>query len=300
MEAPPGFPAHAGMDPSRRLDGRSASRLPRTRGDGPRGITLRRTPAMASPHTRGWTVQDRRRAPRDPGFPAHAGMDPGSWSGASTSAGLPRTRGDGPVELVKSGANNRASPHTRGWTREPDRRADALAGFPAHAGMDPGAAGSGHRRRRLPRTRGDGPPFTNRAAVERRAAGHGFPAHAGMDPRHESELAMKDGLPRTRGDGPYYEIKRQAAVLASPHTRGWTPVARRLPDRAEGFPAHAGMDPLRPAACSDGGRLHRDGPPAMARTAGSSPASPHTRGWTLHGARSPAPVPGFPAQAGRR
>ena len=31
---------------------------------------------------------------------------------------------------------------------------------------------------------------------------------------------------------------------ASPHTRGWTLRDPRQPDLPEGFPAHAGMDPV--------------------------------------------------------
>ena len=54
----------------------------------------------------------------------------------------------------------------------------ALAGSPAHAGMDPAGSRSVSGRRRLPRTRGDGPGKSTLVAW----LGIGSPAHAGMDP----------------------------------------------------------------------------------------------------------------------
>ena len=92
-----GFPAHAGMDPPWARRTRSGSGLPRTRGDGP--VTFRSiSPARgASPHTRGWTPDRRRRRQDRRGFPAHAGMDPSPRTPLYRTIGLPRTRGDGPL-----------------------------------------------------------------------------------------------------------------------------------------------------------------------------------------------------------
>ena len=153
----PGFPAHAGMDPtSRRLD-RLDVRLPRTRGDGPWDGWLEIDTDEASPHTRGWThdVPDRR--PQGRGFPAHAGMDPSPDSCSACTARLPRTRGDGPGTIGVSPSSPRASPHTRGWTLLSAPRAGSRSGFPAHAGMDPRYWIDGSQYPGLPRTRGDGP-----------------------------------------------------------------------------------------------------------------------------------------------
>ena len=105
------------------------------------------------------------------------------------------------------------------------------------------------------------------------------------------------------------------SVKASPHTRGWTRSGGRAVLRWGGFPAHAGMDPLRRSGA--GGRLPRtrgDGPcsgscrknrrGASPHTRGwtrdnlRDPASPHTRGWTLVSSHRILPVSGFPAHAG--
>ena len=111
-------------------------------------------------------------------FPAHAGMDRGeraSWDGGMRCSphtrgwtfvekdmekvwlGVPRTRGDGPVEplpLIQdlavfpahAGMDRQpsgglvgalpCSPHTRGWTVAILIQDDGTRVFPAHAGMD--------------------------------------------------------------------------------------------------------------------------------------------------------------------
>ena len=185
-------------------------------------------------------------------------MDPGRRRPGSTSGRLPRTRGDGPSGGSGSGTTNRASPHTRGWTRQRGVGGAVRAGFPAHAGMDPSRSGPCAPRGWLPRTRGDGParpggthrgdaasPHTrgwtrraNRWGIYR----SGFPAHAGMDPMAQCGRIPSLGLPRTRGDGPDDVRRFRVAVAASPHTRGWTPSSGRSFFRTGGFPAHAGMD----------------------------------------------------------
>ena len=91
-----GFPAHAGMDPRwSRTKGRR-SRLPRTRGDGPRGAWRNRRTCT--------------------GFPAHAGMDRRGCTWRPCRRRLPRTRGDGPYTGAAGQVVAVASPHTRGWT----------------------------------------------------------------------------------------------------------------------------------------------------------------------------------------
>ena len=52
-----GFPAHAGMDPSRCRGPTWRDRLPRTRGDGPAFVLVELAAVRASPHTRGWTLE---------------------------------------------------------------------------------------------------------------------------------------------------------------------------------------------------------------------------------------------------
>ena len=212
----------------------------------------------ASPHTRGWTGVEDRAETGDGGFPAHAGMD--------------RSRGAG---------------------------GRSCHGFPAHAGMDPPPPRWSIPADRLPRTRGDGPaapislasatmasPHTRGwtpAAGRRRRSASGFPAHAGMDPACRGAGAAPSRLPRTRGDGPFEQRGHHVAIVASPHTRGWTHVACQPAPGRPGFPAHAGMDPSGRRAAGSGPRLPRtrgDGPAAITAYVRPELASPHTRGWT--------------------
>ena len=147
-----GFPAHAGMDRTRRGRAPRRSRLPRTRGDGPLPNRRAEFAAEASPHTRGWTLIAHRHGSLECGFPAHAGMDPG------------RRR-----RVLRGGP---ASPHTRGWTLHGLDKLVATVGFPAHAGMDPPGVTSERIRSRLPRTRGDGPDTVYEATAFRQASPH--------------------------------------------------------------------------------------------------------------------------------
>ena len=213
-----GFPAHAGMDPTRSRGPRRRHGLPRTRGDGPRRRAAASPLREASPHTRGWTRTPPLASRWPAGFPAHAGMDPLTRRRRFPRSRLPRTRGDGPAGGRHRPAHDAASPHTRGWTR-----ADSLLdlhrrGFPAHAGMDPGCRHPQPFEFRLPRTRGDGPLSEFLAQIASSASPHtrgwtfsgagagvfswGFPAHAGMDRCWTSSWRPSKRLPRTRGDGP--------------------------------------------------------------------------------------------------
>jgi hypothetical protein len=199
--------------------------------------------------------------------------------------GLPRTRGDGPLQPCPSRPYFEAPPHTRGWTRLKDLWQPIGNGSPAHAGMDPYIQGAEHVAHRLPRTRGDGPRSGQSLAAPFGAPPHtrgwtlprlfqskqsgGSPAHAGMDPIKARARDYLAGLPRTRGDGPFLTAVAASSGAAPPHTRGWT-----LPDdhggaSDNGSPAHAGMDPhprhLRPLA-------HR-----LPRTRGDGPCLPGRR-----------------------
>ena len=134
---PPGFPAHAGMDPRPMNQQARRSRFPRTRGDGPGRLLVEAVSSRVSPHTRGWTRGGPLSAAGVAGFPAHAGMDPEVDVGAARRVGFPRTRGDGPCLRSSSASSRTVSPHTRGWTPEQEGVPALMRGFPAHAGMDP-------------------------------------------------------------------------------------------------------------------------------------------------------------------
>ena len=312
-----GFPAHAGMDPADPADTRTPRRVPRTRGDGPRSRCSARWRCPGSPHTRGWT-----RIGPDPsgaavGFPAHAGMDPSPAGGGTATRGVPRTRGDGPGDVVTAGHVGGGSPHTRGWTVLAVRAGWMRDGFPAHAGMDPGRRSARGRRPGVPRTRGDGPASITSTSTSTPGSPHtrgwtppfaaavraeaGFPAHAGMDPSRSDAAAGDRGVPRTRGDGPRTDTSERRCAWGSPHTRGWTRRLRRRHPVGRGFPAHAGMDPCPgpsrrratwvPRTRGDGPRADLDPPAGME-------GSPHTRGWTPDDPRAARVHVGFPAHAG--
>ena len=154
-----------------------------------------------------------------------------------------------------------ASPHTRGWTRGHLMEEVAIQGFPAHAGMDPCRASAWRALPGLPRTRGDGPMAVRHWPVQMAASPHtrgwtpfdvvvhvrveGFPAHAGMDPQKGTPKRVHPRLPRTRGDGPSGTPATAPSSAASPHTRGWTLSRHGEAGPEPGFPAHAGMDPLK-------------------------------------------------------
>ena len=215
-------PARAGMDRGRTDRVWGATGFPRTRGDGP--FIDPRHPQYGEfpPHARGWTRLARGASPPATVSPARAGMDRSAASSGGGAACFPRTRGDGPIRSMRSLTTHPFPPHARGWTgdADPDRRGVIVS--PARAGMDRFLALPRRRRRRFPRTRGDGP--------RRRPLPHGFerfpphargwtlwvqrlaavrlvsPARAGMDLGVRRLGADANRFPRTRGDGPRIEM----------------------------------------------------------------------------------------------
>ena len=71
---PDAFPARAGMVRQLAFTILRACRVPRTRGDGPRTITLPVRSFGRSPHARGWSGGFRQLALAELAFPARAGM----------------------------------------------------------------------------------------------------------------------------------------------------------------------------------------------------------------------------------
>ena len=68
--------------------------------------------------------------------PARAGMDPRAIRATGKSSEQPRTRGDGPCVVLRSFSEQRASPHTRGWTRAVVHKVRAR-GLPRRCGDGP-------------------------------------------------------------------------------------------------------------------------------------------------------------------
>ena len=132
-------------------------RIPRTRGDGPVTPALMEQAVKDSPHPRGWTLVGPAVLADVAGFPAPAGMDLLQSTLGIWPLRIPRTRGDGPRSGGQTISLLKDSPHPRGWT--PGKLAVHLheGGFPAPAGMDPTLYRFCFSRRRIPRTRGDGP-----------------------------------------------------------------------------------------------------------------------------------------------
>ena len=206
-------------------------------------------------------------------------MDPCGGGPLLATRWLPRARGDGPRDPHYRVTFRRASPRSRGWTHRMWPDPARLMGFPALAGMDPDWRGLFQDAFRLPRARGDG-PVMNRLMLESwwaspRSRGWtpqrltrapqfgGFPALAGMDPPASPAASGSPGLPRARGDGPVHADRPQRRRLASPRSRGWTPLGGGGTGCDPGFPALAGMDPPRAARRRSGSGLPRargDGP----------------------------------------
>ena len=152
-----GFPAHAGMDRSRRSGASAIVGFPRPRGDGPVKDVSWTGCTGVSPPTRGWTGTGPRAVSHRRGFPAHAGMDPRSSRRTATTVRFPRPRGDGPGAVDAVLRRRAVSPPTRGWTCKSGWSWRRMGGFPAHAGMDPRKPFYPTKQHRFPRPRGDGP-----------------------------------------------------------------------------------------------------------------------------------------------
>ena len=108
-------------------------------------------------------------------------------------------------------------------------------------------------------------------------------------------------LPRTRGDGPVALFMISYLTKAPPHSRGWTRGPRETAERHRGSPALAGMDPSPPPAAPAPRRLPRtrgDGPCSHASESRTTPAPPHSRGWTVGVGKIMGTVLGSPALAG--
>ena len=254
-----GCPARAGMDPRRRRARLVTWWLPRTRGDGPPGVTFTKLDDPAAPHARGWTPGEDHDCPFRWGCPARAGMDPIDQPLNARDGRLPRTRGDGPHARNDSPENAQAAPHARGWTRARSGHDGDNLGCPARAGMDPfGGTGTGGTGR-LPRTRGDGPDMMDLMAKRWGAAPHargwtlvridvrhvamGCPARAGMEPWPRWRRSSIRRLPRTRGDGPFADDPERVAKQGCPARAGMDPSASPAGVVAAGLPRTRGDGP---------------------------------------------------------
>ncbi len=117
VEEPVGSPACAGIDRSPRSSRPSARGLPRVRGDRPCALSRLSPRASAPPRARGSTLVHIGLHLRPDGSPACAGIDPCSSGPFDFGGGLPRVRGDRPVDKVLGRLARSAPPRARGSTR---------------------------------------------------------------------------------------------------------------------------------------------------------------------------------------
>ena len=177
----------------------------------------------------------------------------------ASSAGAPRTRGDGPLPATLPYRAASCSPHPRGWSLSVTPEAYNLPVLPAPAGMVL------IKRRPLsaatcaPRTRGDGPGrgleggsgevcspllrgWSRRSGCQPSPCPV-LPAPAGMVPVQTGSAGTSTRAPRTRGDGPPARSARPPSRRCSPHPRGWSRDGGRSDFSRDVLPAPAGMVP---------------------------------------------------------
>ena len=152
-----GYPACAGIDPSRAALAVGGKRLPRMRGDRPHSSSFCTSAPMATPHARGSTFHHIKRVTQNWGYPACAGIDRQTTPPRDATKWLPRMRGDRPHGEIETAHIQTATPHARGSTSGPRRHLAAAGGYPACAGIDPSGVLVGSVVDRLPRMRGDRP-----------------------------------------------------------------------------------------------------------------------------------------------
>ncbi len=282
-----GYPAHAGMD--RLTTTRPVTvrlRLPRPCGDGPPQRAKSAPECLVTPPMRGWTCRLPPHRYPIRGYPAHAGMDRHQVPEVLGCAWLPRPCGDGPLPGLCCDWHHWVTPPMRGWTVIDDTFAEATAGYPAHAGMDPGCFSCGRSCSRLPRPCGDGP--SERMGIKSIATV--TPPMRGWT-LQASKLAGKsgEGLPRPCGDGPSELPLLGSCVMVTPPMRGWTLLTINRPATDGGYPAHAGMDHIDGDLAEVWLRLPRpcgDGPYAQSDLDYPPGVTPPMRGWTQSPAAS--------------
>ncbi len=139
-------------------------------------------------------------------------------SSGTSATGLPRMRGDRPLEQARALLDAMFTPHARGSTVASVSRYEVEGVYPACAGIDPLCSLLVCFSSRLPRMRGDRPVFALLHSERERFTPHArgstvskqfgsssakvYPACAGIDPSSTSGFAGLVSLPRMRGDRP--------------------------------------------------------------------------------------------------
>ncbi len=212
--------AHAEMD--RRFAGRQSGLRTnlRSRGDGPEKALDLCEKLIKPPLTRRWTPPVPYGVNGEPQTSAHAEMDLQKGGLTMSEQTNLRSRGDGPIDIVRHVKLAGKPPLTRRWTLSGSHWRRSRWQTSAHAEMD-----RWRKARNLPwlpnlRSRGDGPsqiigttenackpPLTRRwthresdlSTVQVQTS-----AHAEMDPLSRLRCSLKATNLRSRGDGPGY------------------------------------------------------------------------------------------------
>ena len=230
--------AHAEMD--RRFAGRQSGLRTnlRSRGDGPEKALDLCEKLIKPPLTRRWTPPVPYGVNGEPQTSAHAEMDLQKGGLTMSEQTNLRSRGDGPIDIVRHVKLAGKPPLTRRWTLSGSHWRRSRWQTSAHAEMD-----RWRKARNLPwlpnlRSRGDGPsqiigttlkwskpPLTRRwthresdlSTVQVQTS-----AHAEMDPLSRLRCSLKATNLRSRGDGPPRQSGQAGPCYKPPLTRRWT------------------------------------------------------------------------------
>ena len=233
------FPAWAGMILAMAKTKPKTLCIPRMSGDDPQSTINGETTKRYSPHERGWSCWQKQEISEKIVFPAWAGMILTPQLKKYNYVGIPRMSGDDPRFRGKNMSHIAYSPHERGWSQTPARKAYGQRVFPAWAGMIPQAKERWKLLDCIPRMSGDDPLFINLfggffmySPHERgwsffwavsKHFGYVFPAWAGMILLVPLWWVVLGGIPRMSGDDPKRACVKNKVSPYSPHERGWSP-----------------------------------------------------------------------------
>ena len=230
------IPAHAGKTTPQSTGWPDPRAHPRSRGENPGNLALKKNARGSSPLTRGKHRRSHRRGRRPGLIPAHAGKTLQDRLELREHAAHPRSRGENSDSAMSLLSASGSSPLTRG------KRSEVNCGFlserliPAHAGKTTWVTLRCWRDLAHPRSRGENKliwsplspqrgssPLTRGKRLREQAqqARHGLiPAHAGKTTRGPSVPTGRPAHPRSRGENSPQKRRSPGWAGSSPLTRG--------------------------------------------------------------------------------
>ena len=151
------YPACAGIHLAKKRIASLTGCLPRMRGDPPVWHTNSRLQVQSTPHARGSTRGSDEGAAGRRVYPACAGIHLNDCLNELLPSGLPRMRGDPPIQMILILLLLPSTPHARGSTAWKNTLLQQDTVYPACAGIHPPRASVVPSRPCLPRMRGDPP-----------------------------------------------------------------------------------------------------------------------------------------------